>query len=49
MIVDRYFDGIPELMVPMLWFKQEVILPEDLAGDAKVINSNNWNLLFLNI
>lgn len=34
-------------MVPMLWFKQEVLLPEDLAGDAKVIKSNkNLNLFY---
>lgn len=34
-------------MVPMLWFKQEVELPKDLAGEAKVIKSNkNLNLFY---
>lgn len=37
----RLFNGIPEVMVPMMWFKQTIELTEELANQAKVVNFNN--------
>lgn len=39
----RLFNGIPKVMVPMMWFRQTIELTEELANQAKVIEFTNYN------